>query len=371
MKVPFLDLKDVTALNEAEVEAAALRVIRGGWYILGEEVAHFERLFAQWVGAKHCIGVGNGLDALVLILRAWIEMGVLKPGDKVLYPSNTYIASVLAISANGLIPVPVEPSEAYHTMDPALMEAAMDEDVKAVMVVHLYGQLADMAPIVDFCQKRGLKLIEDCAQSHGASESGKQGGTYGDAAGFSFYPGKNLGALGDGGAVITDDDELARCLFALRNYGSHEKYKNTYQGYNSRLDEIQAAMLSAKLPSLHAQNERRRQIARRYRDEIKNPLILLPSVFGTESSHVWHIFAVRCQERDVLNAYLQKEGIGCVVHYPIPPHRQECYQELLGQYQLPISEAIAGDVLSLPMSPSMTEEQVDFVISALNRFSLS
>ncbi len=364
MTVPFLDLRAVNAQYADELAAAARRVIDSGWYIHGEEHAAFEREFGAWNGSKHALGVANGLDALTLVLRAWKEMGVLRDGDEVIVPANTYIASILAITENRLTPVLVEPDPATFNLDPNLLEAALSRRTKAILVVHLYGRVAPMREIMDFARRHGLKVLEDCAQSHGASQDGRKCGAWGDAAGFSFYPGKNLGALGDAGAVTTDDGALADTLKALRNYGSHKKYNNLYQGPNSRLDEMQAALLRVKLRHLDRENERRRDIAAAYRAGIKNPAVRLPGA-PAGAEHVWHLFVVRHAHRDALQKRLGEAGVQTVIHYPIPPHRQEAYPELR-HYHLPVTEAIHREVLSLPISPVMTDAQVDAVVAAVN-----
>ena len=369
--VPFLDLGAVNRPIFDEITAASRRVIEGGWYIQGQECQRFEEEFAAFTGTRHAIGVANGLDALVLILRAWIDQGRLKPGDGVIVPSNTFIASLLAISQNGLTPILVEPAPATYNLDAAGVEAALTAQVRAVMAVHLYGQAVPMADLTALCRQRGLLLIEDAAQGHGAVTNGRRVGAHGDAAGFSFYPGKNLGALGDGGAVTTDDDALAVHLRALRNYGSEVKYENRLLGTNSRLDELQAAILRVKLPRLDADNTSRRRVADRYRAGIVHPAVALPTVAGEEDSHVWHLFVVRCAERDQLAEHLKAQGVMTQIHYPIPPHRQACYAGQLPAFDLPVAEAMAREVLSLPMSSVHTDEQVQQVIDAVNSFKTS
>ncbi len=365
--VSFLDLKQVNGRYRDELVAAATRVIDVGWYVHGREHEAFEREFSEWHGDGTTIGVANGLDALTLVLRAWKLQGVFETGDEVLVPANTYIASILSITENGLKPVLVEPEEQSFNLDPARLEAARTSRTKAVMAVHLYGQAADLPAITRFAGDHGLKLIEDCAQAHGAMVAGRKVGLWGDAAGFSFYPGKNLGALGDGGAVLTRDPELANTLRALRNYGSHVKYKNLYQGPNSRLDEMQAAMLRVKLRHLDAENGRRREIAARYRKEIRNARVRLPAAIAGEAAHVWHLFVVRVESRDAFIRHLSAAGIQAMVHYPIPPHRQECYPEL-HSLSFPITEAIHREVVSLPMSPVMSDAEVTAVIDAVCAF---
>ena len=365
MQVPFLDLKAINARHAAELKAAAARVIDSGWYILGEEVKAFEAEFAGWVGSPHCVGTSDGLSALILALRGWKELGLLKDGDAVAVPANTYIASILAITENRLRPVLVEPDEDTCNLGAGKLAAALTPDVKAVLAVHLYGQLADMPAISKLCRERGLLLLEDAAQSHGAQIDGVKAGAWGDAAAFSFYPGKNLGALGDAGALTCKDAKLAGIVRALRNYGSHEKYKNLVQGPNDRLDELQAALLRVKLKYIDADNARRREIAARYLREIRHPAVLLPSIRAGEASHVWHLFVVRVPDRAAFQQRLLEKGVHTFIHYPIPPHHQQAYAKELGHLQLPLTEAIHREVVSLPISPVMTDEQVGYVIEAL------
>lgn len=367
MNIPFLDLKAINARHAAELKAAAARVIDSGWYILGEEVKAFEAEFAQWVGSPHCVGTSDGLSALILALRGWKELGLLKDGDAVAVPANTYIASILAITENRLRPVLVEPDEDTFNLGAQKLAAALTPEVKAVLAVHLYGQLADMPAVAKLCRERGLLLLEDAAQAHGAQVEGIKAGAWGDAAAFSFYPGKNLGALGDAGALTCKDAKLAQMVRALRNYGSHEKYKNLVQGPNDRLDELQAALLRVKLPHMDADNRQRQAIARRYREEIKNPAVRLPTVCAGEASHVWHLFVVRVPSRDAFQKQMADQGVHTAVHYPIPPHRQEAYVKQLGHLQLPLTEAIHREVVSLPISPVMSDEAVSYVIDQLNR----
>lgn len=363
--IPFLDLKAINAQYRDELIAACTRVIDSGWYIAGTELADFEKNFANYCGTKHAIGVANGLDALILTLRAWKELGKLKAGDEVIVPANTYIASILAISANDLVPVLVEPDLASYNLCPKNTAAAMTSKTKAILPVHLYGQLADMPAIMDIAKRHNLLVLEDAAQAHGASIDGKKAGNWGDASGFSFYPGKNLGALGDAGAVTTNDDELANTLRALRNYGSHEKYKNLFQGVNSRLDEIQAAMLSVKLCHLNTEIAHRRKVAAAYLEGIDNPVITLP--VPHIGVHVWHVFVIRCEQREALQKHLEEQGVQTLIHYPIPPHQQQAYKEW-NSHSYPISEMIHQQVMSLPMGPTMTDEQVAAVIAACNSF---
>ncbi len=364
--IPFLSLKDISDSFQPQLNEALCRVANSGWYLLGAEVKEFEQSFAEYCGTKHCIGVANGLDALILLIRAYKELGFMQDGDEIIVPANTYIASILAISANNLVPVLVEPDEKRFTLDSANIQPHLTKRTKAVLVVHLYGQVADMDQINAIAQNNGLKVIEDSAQSHGAIYQGKRSGALGDASGFSFYPGKNLGCLGDGGAVTTSDDQLAQVVRTLANYGSQQKYMNKYRGMNSRLDEIQAAVLSVKLPRLDADTDRRREIANVYLTGIANPVIELPFVASPEN-HVWHLFVVRCTERERLQAYLAENGVQTLIHYPIPPHKQEAYREWNG-FQFPITERIHNEVLSLPMSPTLTDSDVQTVIEVVNRF---
>lgn len=366
--VPFLSLKDVNAPYRNELIAAATRVLDGGWFIHGQEHDAFEREFAAYCGGGTCLGVANGLDALILILRAAKELGRLKEGDEVIVPANTFIASVLAISENRLVPVLVEPDPRSFNLDPARLASALSPRTKAIMAVHLYGQLADMPAICDFARQHNLMVIEDAAQAHGAERDGRRAGTWGDAAGFSFYPGKNLGALGDGGAVVTRGAELATTIRALRNYGSHVKYHNLYQGVNSRLDEIQAAFLRVRLRHLDAENAHRQAVAQRYLGEIRHPRVILPAIVAGAKGHVWHLFVVRVPDRESFIKHLASQGIQTVVHYPIPPHRQECYTPLHG-LSFPITEAIHHEVVSLPISPVISAEQVSAVVGAVNAWN--
>lgn len=360
--IPFLDLKKINLQYKEEIEEAMARVLESGWYILGKEVASFEEEFAQYCGVKHCIGVANGLDALTLIIRAY----GFGPGDEIIVPANTYIASILAISANGATPILTEPDISTYNINPSLIEEKITERTKAILVVHLYGQAANMDPILQIAKKYNLKIIEDAAQAHGARYNGKRVGSLGDAAGFSFYPGKNLGALGDGGAITTNDDELADRLRALRNYGSHEKYKNLFKGVNSRLDEIQAAILRTKLKYLDKDNGKRRQIAEYYLNHIKNKKIILPMIEnGNHLSHVWHLFVVRVENRDEFQEYLKEKGIQTLIHYPIPPHKQKAYQELNNRI-FSISEQIHETIISLPISPVLSLEDAKKVVEIVN-----
>jgi dTDP-4-amino-4,6-dideoxygalactose transaminase len=362
--IPFLDLKAINTQYRDELVAAATRVIDSGWYIQGTEVKAFEEEFAEYCGSKHCIGVANGLDALTLTLRAWKEMGKLKEGDEVIVPANTYIASILAITENRLKPVLVEPDEATFNLCPEKTAAAITTNTKAIVAVHLYGQICPMPELMQLADKHGLLVLEDAAQAHGASIKGRKAGSWGHAAGFSFYPGKNLGALGDAGAVTTDDEELAKTIRALGNYGSHKKYENLYQGVNSRLDEIQAAMLRVKLRHLDEEIQGRRNVAEYYLAHIDNPHIQLP-VLENRENHVWHLFVVRSAERGALQRHLAEQGVQTLIHYPLPPHQQQAYKPF-SEISLPLTEEIHRSVLSLPMGPHLTPEQVSQVIEAVN-----
>jgi dTDP-4-amino-4,6-dideoxygalactose transaminase len=366
--VKFLDLKGINLQYESELMEAFHRVLHSGWFIKGKELEQFEKDFATYCGVKQCIGVANGLDALILIIEAYKIMGIFKDGDEIIVPSNTYIASVLAISRNNLVPVLAEPDEATFNLNPLEVERLITPRTRAVLAVHLYGQTADMSTLQEICANHHLKLIEDAAQSQGAKYKGIRAGALGDAAGFSFYPGKNLGALGDAGAITTNDDQLAEVILALHNYGSKVKYENLYAGVNSRLDELQAALLNVKLKYLDAENEARRQKADLYLASISNPLIRLPQVISN-NEHIWHIFAVRIAHglRNRFRDYLAENGIQTVVHYPIPPHKQKAYTEL-NLVSLPISEAIHNDVISLPISPVMPEDEIKYVIEMCNLF---
>ena len=392
MNIPFLSLKDVTAKYAEEIHEAVKRVVDSGWYLQGKENEQFEQHYAEYIGTKHCIGCANGLDALIWIFRAYIELGVMQPGDEVIVPANTYIATILAITENGLVPVLVEPRMDTLQIDDSLIEERITERTKAICIVHLYGRLACTQHILDLCEKYGLKLIEDNAQAHGCKFqplapnlsplASKRTGSLGSATGHSFYPGKNLGALGDGGAVTTDDDELAAAIRALANYGSQKKYVFKYTGRNSRLDEIQAAVLDVKLRHLDEDTRLRQQIADYYYDHIDNPLITLPTRLPHENN-VYHLFPILVTNssplgdcgasslRDKLQKYLEKNGVGTVIHYPIPPHLQECYinhPSLQGRDRLilPITEMLADCELSLPISPTMTIEEAQEVVRLIN-----
>jgi len=372
--IKFLDLQKINAQYEIELKEAANRVIDSGWYLMGKELESFEANYGDFCGVKHALGVANGLDALRLIFRGYIEMGVMKKGDEVIVPANTYVASVLAITDNDLIPVFVEPNEQTYNLDSSLIKQAITPKTKAILTVHLYGQNSIDQQMLDICKKHNLKLIEDGAQSHGAAWNGKFSGGIGDAAGHSFYPGKNLGALGDAGAVTTNDAALANVISAIRNYGSHEKYKNKYQGLNSRLDEIQAAFLNVKLKYIQKDIDARRRVANYYLENIKNPNIILPnshnaSLFTLHSSltHVWHLFVIRTSKREKLQKHLTDNGIQTLIHYPIPPNRQEAYVAY-HNLSFPITEQIHKDVLSLPLSAVMNIEEIEKVVKAVNNY---
>lgn len=366
MEISLAVLDRQIDLYREEYEAAALRVLRSGWYVLGPEVEKFEIEFADYVGRKYCVGVNSGLDALILSVRA---MGIGE-GDEVIVPANTYIATVLAITENGAVPVFVEP-DAYYGLDVSKIEAVITPKTKAIMVVHLYGQAAEMDTITSIAKSHGLKLIEDCAQSHGARYRGSMTGAFGDVGCFSFYPTKNLGAFGDGGAVVMDDAELYNTLKMLRNYGSKIKYHNEIEGVNSRLDELQAALLRVKLSHLGELNEERVYIAQRYDAEIKNPAIDLPGMRCQETNHVYHQYVIRTKDRDGFQKYLAEHGIKTVIHYPVPPHLAECYSYLGYQKgDFPLAEQYADQVLSLPMFNGMTEKEIDYVCRICNEYKM-
>ena len=364
--IKFLDLQQVTAKYADEIHEAVDRVVDSGWYLQGRENERFEADYARFIGTPYAVGCANGLDALIWIFRAYLEMGVMQSGDEVIVPANTYIASILAISENGLKPVLVEPKMENYQIDDARIEAALTPRTKAILIVHLYGQCAYTDRIGALCRKYGLKLVEDNAQAHGCRFNGRRTGSLGDAAGHSFYPGKNLGAFGDAGAVTTCDEKLAETVRALANYGSTRKYVFKYLGRNSRLDEVQAAVLGVKLRHLDEDNAHRKAVARRYLEGVKNPAIVLPTVPDREA-HVFHIFPIRCAQRDALQRYLTDNGVQTIIHYPIPPHKQECYRDWNG-CSFPITERIHAEELSLPISPVMTETETDAVIELLNRW---
>lgn len=371
MNIPFLSLKDVTAAHGDEINAAVTRVVNGGWYLQGEENKRFEEKYAKYIGSDYCIGCANGLDALIWIFRAYMEMGVMKPGDEVIVPANTYIATILAITENGLKPVLVEPKLNTLEIDDALIETVITPRTKAIAIVHLYGRNAYTEKIGALCKKYNLKLVEDNAQAHGCKHTdGRVTGSIGDAAGHSFYPGKNLGALGDGGAVTTNDPELAAAVRALANYGSQKKYVFKYTGRNSRLDEIQAAVLDVKLKYLNEDNDHRRTMAKLYYEGIKNPLIMLPDRLD-DAQNVYHLFPIFCERRDNLQEYLKENGVGTVIHYPIPPFKQECYAKKewnMPQLSLPITEKIHETELSLPIGPTISKEEVSWIVDLVNKF---
>ena len=361
--IKFLDLKKVNERFRAEMDAAVKRVLDSGWYLLGKEVEAFEQEFAAYCGTKHCVGVANGLDALTLILKAY----GFGPGDEIIVPANTFIATLLAVSANGCTPVLVEPDWNTRLIDVNRIEEAVTPRTKAIMVVHLYGRAVEMERVWEIAKRYNLKVIEDSAQAHGAKYQGLRCGNLGDASGFSFYPGKNLGCLGDGGAVTTNDEELVTKIRAIRNYGSDYKYHHIYKGMNSRLDEIQAALLRVKLPHLDEDNARRREIAGRYIREITNPHVELPQMPSDPDGHVWHVFAVTCLERNELLKHLESKGIQTNIHYPTPPHLQGAYRELANQ-SFPVSERMHREIVSLPMSPALSDEEVTKVVEAVNEF---
>lgn len=366
MMIKFLDLQKVTAKYANEIHEAVNRVVDSGWYLQGNEVKRFEQDFARYIGTKHCVGVGNGLDALIWIYRAYIEMGVMQEGDEVIVPANTYIASILAITENGLKPVLVEPNPETMEIDDDKIEEAITERTKSILIVHLYGRCAYTQRIGELCQKYHLKLVEDNAQAHGCTFDGKRTGSLGDAAGHSFYPGKNLGAFGDAGAVTTDDETLAVTIRALANYGSQKKYVFKYKGRNSRLDEIQAAVLDVKLRHLDADNAHRQAIAKYYYEHINNPHVHLP-VRLADANNVYHIFPIISDRRDELQQYLSAHGVQTLIHYPIPPHKQECYKEWASQ-NYPISEKLHAQELSLPISPVMEMKEAEEVVRLINAF---
>lgn len=367
MKVPFLDLKKVNARYENNVLKATAEVLDSGYYILGNQVKAFENRFADYCGTKHCIGVGNGLDALRLILEGYKQLGKLKDGDEVLVASNTFIATIIAIKQAGLKPVLVEAETTDYNFDLNALKSKIGPNCKAIMPVHLYGKLSPMKAILEVAAAHNLLVIEDAAQAHGAEDSsGKKAGNFGDAAAFSFYPTKNLGALGDGGAITTNDDQLSAVIQKLRNYGSSSKYVNELLGFNSRLDELQAAFLSLKLKDLDTDNEKRRKTAQRYLEEINNPKIGLPHFSGAKD-HVFHLFVVQVENRDKFVEYLSKNNVGSLIHYPIAPHHQEALQ-FLNQESFPVCEQIHSTVVSIPMSPVITATEIDTVISVLNAY---
>jgi dTDP-4-amino-4,6-dideoxygalactose transaminase len=370
--IKFLDLQKINLLHQQEIEERLLNTFRSGWYLLGNEVKNFEENLAHYIGAKHAIGVANGLDALRLIFRAYIELGIMQKGDEVMVPANTYIASLLALSDNGLIPVLVEPDINTYNIDISKIEEKITPKTKGILIVHLYGKVVFSEELKALAKKHNLKIVEDNAQAIGAEWNKIKTGNLGDAAGFSFYPGKNLGALGDAGAVTTNDDEVAKTIRAIANYGSNQKYVNIYQGLNSRLDELQAAVLDVKLKYIDQENQRRREIAEKYINGINNPKLILPIQHTTYNiqhleEHVWHLFVIRTSEREKLQNYLTENGVQTLIHYPIPPHKQEAYKEM-NHLSFPITEKIHQEVVSLPISPVMGDMEVDIIISVLNKF---
>ena len=366
-QIPFLSLKDVTAKYADEIHEAVSRVVDSGWYLQGRENEQFESHYADYIGTKYCVGCGNGLDALIWIFRAYIELGIMQPGDEVIVPANTYIASVLAITENGLKAVLVEPNPLTLELDENRIEELVTPRTKSILLVHLYGRCAYTDKIGELCAKFHLHLVEDNAQAHGCKYKGKRTGSLGEVSGHSFYPGKNLGALGDGGAVTTNNKDLADCVRALANYGSQKKYVFKYRGRNSRLDEIQAAVLDVKLRHLDDDNHRRQQVATYYYENIKNPLISLPTRLPDENN-VYHLFPILCVHRDELQQYLSQNGIQTLIHYPIPPHKQECYANEWDSLSLPVTEQLAKQELSLPMGPVMEYGEVKKVVNRINHF---
>ena len=364
--IHFLSFKKINQPFEVAFQQKMKQFLDGGWYILGSEVKTFETNFANYCGAKHCIGVGNGLDALVLIFKGYIQLGKLQKGDEVIIPANTYIASILAVMQADLVPVLVEPRSETYTINPDLILEKITHKTKAILPVHLYGQLCEMEVINSIAKKHNLLVVEDAAQAHGAMWNEIKAGNYGNAAGFSFYPGKNLGALGDAGAITTNDDALAEVLFSMRNYGSKVKYENEIVGINSRLDELQAAFLNIKLGYLDAENESRRTIAKRYLSEIKNDKIVLPQ-WDENNNHVFHLFIVRTDNRLALQNYLKECGVEIMIHYPIPPHKQKALSSL-NHMIFPITEKIHNEVLSIPLNSTLTDDEINYVISTLNKY---
>lgn len=365
--IKFLDIKKINAQYNNELKDAANRVINSGWYLLGEELKSFEESLSKYIGSKHAIGVGNGLDALRIILRAYMEMRVFKKGDEIIVPANTFIASILAITDNGLKPVFVEPNISTYNIDISKIEEKITPRTKGIMIVHLYGNCCWSEELEEISKKHNLKIIEDNAQAIGAKWKGTKTGNLGDAAAFSFYPGKNLGALGDSGAITTNDDELYQLMKALSNYGSHKKYEHKYKGFNSRMDEIQAAFLSVKIKYLDQENSIRRKIAKEYIKSIKNSSIILPEFPKDENKHVWHLFVIRTSEREDLQKYLTEKGVQTLIHYPIPPHKQWAYKEY-EDLSFPLTEKIHKDILSLPMSAVLEEEEIQSVVSLINTY---
>ncbi len=366
--IPFLDLKRLNETHTNDFRKDFERVLASGWYILGEEVTRFEDAFAEYCGTKHAIGVANGLDALTLILRGYLALGKLSPGDEILVPANTYIATWLAVLEAGLTPVPVEPDFSTYNLDLAGIQKSVTPKTKGVLIVHLYGRAVPTKALKKWADEKGLLVIEDSAQSHGAIDEGKRSGALGHASGFSFYPGKNLGALGDAGGITTDDDDLADVLRALRNYGSKVKYVNDWRGMNSRLDPLQAAFLTTKLKTLDTDTDERRNIAAQFHDQMKNPHVTLPGIPEDVRRHVWHLFVVRTEKRDALAAHLKERGIGSLIHYPIPPHHQKCMSQF-GHLQFPLTEQIHREVLTLPLYPGLSPAEIDHIVDGVNSFA--
>ncbi|WP_343611813.1 DegT/DnrJ/EryC1/StrS family aminotransferase [Chryseobacterium oranimense] len=365
--IKFLDLQKVNLQHQEEIENRLLSVFRSGWYLLGSELKNFETNLASYIGSEYALGVANGLDALRLIFRAYIELGFMQPGDEVIVPANTYIASVLALSDNGLVPVFVEPDASTYNIDISKIEEKITPKTKAILIVHLQGRIVFSEELKNIAAKHNLKIVEDNAQAIGAEWKGIKSGNLGDAAGFSFYPGKNLGAIGDAGAVTTNDKELFEAIRAIANYGSNQKYVNIYKGLNSRLDEIQAAVLDVKLKHIAHENGTRREVAKRFIAEINNPKIILPENPADENEHVWHVFVIRTEKRDELQAYLTEKGISTIIHYPIPPHKQEAYKEY-NHLSFPVTEKMHEEVLSLPISSVLEEKEIQAIIEAVNSF---
>jgi len=365
--IKFLDLQKVNLQHQEEIENRLLSVFRSGWYLLGSELKNFETNLASYIGSEYALGVANGLDALRLIFRAYIELGFMQPGDEVIVPANTYIASVLALSDNGLVPVFVEPDANTYNIDISKIEEKITPKTKAILIVHLQGRIVFSEELKNIAAKHNLKIVEDNAQAIGAEWKGIKSGNLGDAAGFSFYPGKNLGAIGDAGAVTTNDRELFEAIRAIANYGSNQKYVNIYKGLNSRLDEIQAAVLDVKLKHIAHENGTRREVAKRFIAEINNPKIILPENPADENEHVWHVFVIRTEKRDELQAYLTEKRISTIIHYPIPPHKQEAYKEY-NHLSFPVTEKMHEEVLSLPISSILEEKEIQAIIEAVNSF---
>lgn len=365
--IKFLDLQKVNLQHQEEIENKLLSVFRSGWYLLGSELKNFETNLASYIGSEYALGVANGLDALRLIFRAYMELGFMQPGDEVIVPANTYIASVLALSDNGLVPVFVEPDASTYNIDISKIEESITPKTKAILIVHLQGRIVFSEELKNIAVKHNLKIVEDNAQAIGAEWKGIKSGNLGDAAGFSFYPGKNLGALGDAGAVTTNDKELFEAIRAIANYGSNQKYVNIYKGLNSRLDEIQAAVLDVKLKYIGHENSTRREVAKRFIAGINNPKIILPENPADENEHVWHVFVIRTEKRDELQAYLTEKGISTIIHYPIPPHKQDAYKEY-NHLSFPVTEKMHEEVLSLPISSVLEEKEIQAIIEAVNGF---